>query len=112
MFGDRLRVSMVAVKSGLVPGATYFGSPDMDMEQDLGRVNPMHWTRIEPRGLVGQLGCEPATPDDEGLASQALAHVSAELLSGRYIAVQNGEGALFIGTPEEAAEHMLGRIDA
>lgn len=72
----------------------------------------MHWTRIDPIGLVGHLNCQPATPEDEPLANQALAHVSAELLSGRYVAVQNGEGALFIGTPEEAAEHMMGRIDA
>ena len=72
----------------------------------------MHWMRLDPLGVIGQLHCEPMTSADETLANQALAHVATELLSGRYIAVQNGDGGLFIGTPEEAAEHMLGRIDA
>lgn len=69
----------------------------------------MHWTRLDPKGVIGHLNCEPATPADAALARQALAHLSAELASGRYIAVQNHEGGLFIGTPEEVAEHMLTR---
>jgi len=72
----------------------------------------MHWMRLDPQGLVSELRCKSATPADEVLANRALAHVSAELLSGRYIAVQNADGGLFIGTPEEAAQHMLGRIEA
>ena len=72
----------------------------------------MQWTRLDPIGVIGHLSCEPATPGDAAFANQALAHLSAELLSGRYIAVQSREGRLFIGTPEEAAEHMLARADA
>lgn len=72
----------------------------------------MHWTRLDPIGIIGHLKCEPTAPGDEAYADQALAHLSAELLSGRYIAVQDREGCLFIGTPEEAAGHMLGSVDA
>lgn len=72
----------------------------------------MHWTRLDPKMVIGHLNCEPTTPGDKGLAEQALTHLSAELLSGRYIVVQDHQGSLFIGTPEEAAEHMLARSDA
>ena len=66
----------------------------------------MPWTRLDPRALVDELHVvhEPGAEMDAG---QALAHIRAELLSGRYIAVQDHRGHLFIGTPDEAADHML-----
>ncbi len=40
----------------------------------------------------------------------ALAHMRSQLLSGQYVAVQDDGGGTFIGTPEEAVEHMMGEI--
>ena len=73
----------------------------------------MPWTRLDPAGVIQHLRAEwdRAAPDGEDLAEQALAHLRKELLSGRYIAVQDGQGRTFIGTPDEAAEHRLASAD-
>ena len=73
----------------------------------------MSWTRLDPAGVVRHLRAEwdRAAPDGEDLAERALAHLREELLSGRYIAVQDGQGRTFIGTPGEAAEHMMASAD-
>ena len=73
----------------------------------------MPWTRLDPAGVIRHLRAEWdwAAPGGEDLAEQALAHLREELLSGRYIAVQNGQGRTFIGTPDEAAKHMMASAD-
>ena len=69
----------------------------------------MPWMRLNPAKVVQQLraGCGLAGQDGEDLAEQALAHVREELLSGRYVAVQDDLGRTFIGMEVEAAEHMM-----
>jgi len=42
------------------------------------------------------------------MAELALAHMRSQLLGGQYVAVQDDDGGTFIGTPEEAVEHMMG----
>ena len=68
----------------------------------------MPWTRLDASKVAQQL-CADHDPDLEALAEQALVHMREELLSGRYVAVQDEGGHTFIGTPEEAAERMIGR---
>lgn len=73
----------------------------------------MPWTRLEAAVVARALRAawdDPA-PDAEALADQALAHLREELLSGRFIAVQDHLGRTFIGTPSEASEHMLAASD-
>ena len=41
------------------------------------------------------------------VAEFALAHLRSQLLSGEYVVVQDDEGCTFIGTPQEAAQHMM-----
>ena len=69
----------------------------------------MPWTRLDPGKVAQQLraGFDRPGPDDVALTEQALAHVRAQLLSGAYVAVQEHTGRTFIGTPEEALEHMI-----
>ena len=69
----------------------------------------MPWTRLEAAMVARTLRAawDDPFPDAEALAEQALAHLREELLSGRFIAVQDHLGHTFIGTPSEAAEHML-----
>lgn len=69
----------------------------------------MPWTRLDSAGVIRHLRAEwdENAPDGDELSERALAHVREELLSGRYVAVQDGRGHTFIGTPEEAAEHMM-----
>ena len=68
--------------------------------------------RMETPGAGRGGGCalriahDPGSPDDAALAVQALRHLREQLLSGVSVAVQDGEGRTFIGTPEEAAKHM------
>lgn len=69
----------------------------------------MPWTRLNPAVVVDQLRVDHE-PDTKAVAEQALTHLREELLSGRFIAVQDHVGHTFIGTPAEAAEHMLGRV--
>lgn len=70
----------------------------------------MPWTRLDPAGLIPQLRFvhDPASPDDKALAEKATAHLRNVLLTGDYIAVQNEEGRTFIGTQDEAVEHIIG----
>jgi len=70
----------------------------------------MPWTRLDPAGIIPHLRFKivPATQDDEALSEQAMAHLREALLTGRYIAFQNENGGLFIGTQDEAAEHIMG----
>ena len=71
----------------------------------------MPWTRLDP-GKIAQQVCaefDRPGPDDAVLTEKALAHLRQQLLSGAYIAVQDHTGSTFIGTPEEAMEHMMGR---
>ncbi|MGI4943699.1 MAG: hypothetical protein ACRYHQ_24565 [Janthinobacterium lividum] len=44
----------------------------------------------------------------EELAEMALAHLRSQLLGGQFVAVQDDSGHTFIGTPEEATQHMMG----
>ena len=68
----------------------------------------MPWTRLDPRKVAQQLraGFDRPGPDDAALTEQALAHVRGQLLSGAYVAVQDHKGRTFIGTMEEAFEHI------
>jgi hypothetical protein len=70
----------------------------------------MPWTRLDPVALIPHLRfeCDPASPDDDALARKANARLREALLTGEYIAVQNEEGRTFIGTQDEAAEHIMG----
>lgn len=67
----------------------------------------MPWTRLNPTAIVDLLHVDH-DPDAKALAEQALTHMREELLSGRFIAVQDHVGHTFIGTPEEANEHIMG----
>ncbi len=67
----------------------------------------MPWMRLNPAVVVQQLRAEHG-PGDEAIAEQALAHLRENLLSGAYIVVENSvSGHTFVGTPAEAAEHMM-----
>ena len=66
----------------------------------------MPWMRLNPVLVVQQLRAEHG-PGDEANAEQALEHLRAALLSGVYVAVENERGHTFVGTPAEAAEHMM-----
>ena len=66
----------------------------------------MPWTRLNSAKVAEQLRADH-DPDLKVLAEEALEHMREELLSGRYIAVQDHGGHTFIGTPDEAAEHMM-----
>jgi len=74
----------------------------------------MPWTRLDPGKVAQQLraGFDRPGPDDAVLTEKALAHLRQQLLSGAYIAVQDHTGSTFIGTPEEAMEHMMGHTGA
>lgn len=69
----------------------------------------MPWTRLDPARVAPLLRAAwaPATPGDADLAERALTHLREELLSGRYVAVQDALGRTFVGTPEEAARRVL-----
>jgi hypothetical protein len=73
----------------------------------------MPWTRLDGTVVARTLRAawDGPAPDMETLAEQALAHLREELLSGRFVAVQDHLGRTFIGTPEEAAEHMMAASD-
>lgn len=67
----------------------------------------MPWTRLNPAAVVRQLRAEHG-PGDEDAAEQALAHLREALLKGVYIAVEESvSGHTFVGTPAEAAEHIM-----
>ena len=66
----------------------------------------MPWMRLNPTLVVQQLRAEHGSGDEDA-AEQALAHLRENLLNGVYIAVENEQGHTFVGTPAEAAEHMM-----
>ena len=70
----------------------------------------MPWTRLNPVKVAEELRAvvAPIVPDALQLGEQALIHLRDQLISGRYVAMQDHEGRTFIATPEEAAEHMMG----
>ena len=70
----------------------------------------MPWTRLNPGKVAEELRAvvAPIMPDALQLGEQALIHLRDQLLSGQYVAMQDHEGRTFIGTPDEAAEHMMG----
>ena len=70
----------------------------------------MGWRRLDPAQVAGQLRAafDRPEPGMAELAEAALAHARSQLLSGQYVAVQDDRGHTFIGTPDEAAEHMMG----
>ena len=69
----------------------------------------MLWTRLNPAVVVNHLRVDHK-PGARAEAEQALTHLREELLSGRFIVVQDHVGHTFIGTPAEATEHMLGCV--
>ena len=72
----------------------------------------MPWTRLSSEKIATHLRFEitPAGPDDAGQAERVLNHLRGQLTSGRFVAIQDHEGRLFIGTPDEAAEHPASAI--
>ena len=70
----------------------------------------MPWTRLDPAALIPQLRFvhDPANPDGEALTEKATARLRKARLMGEYVALQNEEGRTFIGTQDEAAEHIMG----
>ncbi len=70
----------------------------------------MPWTRLDPASIADALQVEivpGSTADDNAAAAQVLANLREQLQTGAYVAVQDHEGRTFIGTPDEAAEHMM-----
>ena len=69
----------------------------------------MPWTRLDPEAVANTLRIEhdPNNDAHKAIAAQALAHLREQLQTGFFIAVQDHEGRTFIGTPDEAAEHMM-----
>ncbi len=70
----------------------------------------MGWRRLDSGQVARQLRAAFDRPeaDTSELAEMALAHMRSQLLGGQYVAVQDDDGQTFIGTPDEAAEHMMG----
>ncbi len=70
----------------------------------------MGWRRLDSTQVASQLRAafDRREADTEGMAELALAHMRSQLLGGQYVAVQDDDGGTFIGTPEEAVEHMMG----
>ena len=66
--------------------------------------------RLDPAQVARQLRAafDVQEAGTEEMAEMALAHMRSQLLGGQYVAVQDDEGGTFIGTPEEAVEHMIG----
>jgi len=70
----------------------------------------MGWRRLDPAQVARQLRAAFDRPEagTSELAEAALAHAWSQLLGGQYVAVQDDDGQTFIGTPDEAVEHMMG----
>ncbi len=70
----------------------------------------MGWRRLDPAQVARQLRAAFDRPEagTGEIAEEILAHARSQLLSGQYVAVQDDDGQTFIGTPDEAAEHMMG----
>ena len=69
----------------------------------------MGWRHLNPAQVAQELRAAVDDPEAGGeeVAEFALAHLRSRLLSGAYVVVQDDEGRTFIGTPEEAAQHMM-----
>jgi len=72
----------------------------------------MGWRRLDPVQVARQLRAAFDRPEagTAELAEAVLAHARLQLLGGHYVAVQDDDGQTFIGTPDEAAEHMMGDV--
>ncbi len=70
----------------------------------------MGWRRLDSTQVARQLRAafDRSEAGMEEMAELALAHMRSQLLGGQYVAVQDDDGGTFIGTPEEAVEHMMG----
>ena len=70
----------------------------------------MGWRRLDPAQVARQLRAafDRSETGTEAMAELALAHMRSQLLGGQYVAVQDDDGGTFIGTLEEAVEHMMG----
>ncbi len=70
----------------------------------------MGWRRLDSTQVASQLRAafDRSEVGTEEMAELALAHMRSQLLGGQYVAVQDDDGGTFIGTPEEAVEHMMG----
>ena len=70
----------------------------------------MGWRRLDSTQVAGHLRAafDRQEAGTEELAELALAHLRSQLLGGQFVAVQDDSGHTFIGTPEEATEHMMG----
>ncbi len=70
----------------------------------------MGWRRLDSTQVARQLRAAFDRSDAgmEEMAEMALAHMRSQLLGGQYVAVQDDDGGTFIGTLEEAVEHMMG----
>lgn len=70
----------------------------------------MPWTRLDPTSVADALQVEivsGSAADDTAAAAQVLANLREQLQTGAYVAVQDHEGQVFIGTPDEATEWMM-----
>lgn len=69
----------------------------------------MLWTRLEPNVVADalRLDYDPGSAADKAAAAQALDHIREQLMTGRYVAIQDHCGRTFIGTPDEAVERMM-----
>ncbi len=69
----------------------------------------MPWKRLDSAVVARALRAawDAPAPDRDVVAAEVLAHMREQLLGGHFIAVQDHLGQTFIGTPEEAAEHMM-----
>ena len=70
----------------------------------------MGWRRLDSTQVASQLRAafDRSEAGTEEMAELAVAHMRSQLLGGQYVAVQDDDGGTFIGTPEEAVEHMMG----
>lgn len=70
----------------------------------------MGWRRLDSTQVARQLRAAFDRSENgmEEMAELAVAHMRSQLLGGQYVAVQDDDGETFIGTPEEAVEHMMG----
>ncbi len=70
----------------------------------------MGWRRLDSTQVARQLRAafDRLEVGTEELAELALAHLRSQLLGGQFVAVQDDSGHTFIGTPEEATQHMMG----
>lgn len=70
----------------------------------------MPWTRLDPASVADVLQVEivpGSTDDDAAVTAQVLSHLREQLQTGGYVVVQDHEGRVFVGTPDEAVERMM-----